>query len=169
MVPSVTLRLGDLWDRLSDAWKDVLAYNLDLVGYFEKNDIDFLFTLKELDCSGSAITDLTPLYYMPQLERLDISKTRIEDFSPIESLILLREFDAVSSNFGHTNVLKGLSRLEVVDISYSTAKYVDLSGLYYLHDLKELYCNACVSNHICRSVPIARTAHSLYLLQPHTR
>ena len=143
MIPSVTLRLGDLWESLSEAWKKVLAHNLDLVGYFEKNDIDYLFTLKELDCSDSAITDLWPLYYMPQLERLDISRTNIEDFGPIESLINLREFDAVSSNFGHTSLLRGLNRLEMVDISYSTAEFVDLSGLYYLDSLKELYCNAC--------------------------
>ena len=43
---SITLRLESLWHVLTDEWKEVLAQNLELESCFEKNDIDYILTLK---------------------------------------------------------------------------------------------------------------------------
>jgi len=141
--PTVTLLLEGLWDLLSDQWKEVLAYNLDLEGFFSQNDVDYLLTLTELDCSNSGITDLYPLYFMPQLEHLDISDTPVHNFSPIQSLTHLKSLSATFCHVPDTAVFSSLTSLEMLDISYPKVNRVDLEGVKLLSNLKELYCNGC--------------------------
>ncbi len=141
--PYVTLLLDGLWDLLSDEWKAVLAENLDLEGFFNENDIDYILTLTELDCSNSAITDLYPLYFMPQLEHLDISDTAIWNFAPIASLKNLKTLSATFCHIENTDIFSDLQSLELLDISYPKSHKVDLEGVSYLHNLKELYTNGC--------------------------
>ena len=141
--PYVTLLLDGLWDLLSDEWKAVLAENLELEGFFNENDIDYILTLTELDCSNSKITDLYPLYFMPQLEHLDISDTPIWNFSPIASLENLKTLSATFCHIEDTQVFSHLHTLEVLDISYPKTRRVDMEGLRSLTNLKELYSNGC--------------------------
>jgi len=141
--PSVTLLLDGLWEVLSDEWKSVLAENLDLDGIFSRNDIDYILTLEELDCANSDITDLYPLYFMPQLRELDLSETKVTNFKPIESLRNLTVLNATFSSISDTYSFAKLSKLEVLDISYPTSRSVDLNGLRDLANLRELYCNGC--------------------------
>ena len=134
---------NDLWELLSNQWKKVLASNLDLEGLFDRNDIDYLQTIKELDCSNSGITDLYPLYFMPQLEHLDISDTPIWDFTPIASLRNLKTLSATFCRIEDTQVFSGLYLLEFLDISYPKTHKVNMEGISQLANLKELYSNGC--------------------------
>ncbi len=144
--PSITLLLDGLWEALSDEWKSVLAENLELEKCFTRNDIDYILTLKELDCSNSDITDLYPLYFMPQLEVLDISETKVTNFRPIESLTQLKSLNATFCNIRDTQAFAELHHLEMLDISYPASYRVDLNGLKNLSSLRELYCNGCAIN-----------------------
>jgi len=144
--PSITLLLDGLWEFLSDEWKSVLAENLELEGCFTRNDIDYILTLKELDCSGSGIKDLYPLYFMPQLEYLDMSETKVTNFRPVESLSNLKSLDATFCNIRNTAAFSKFQNLEVLDISYPVSYRVDLNGLKNLSNLRELYCNGCAIN-----------------------
>ena len=141
--PYVSLLLDGLWDLLSDEWKAVLAENLELEGFFNENDIDYILTLTELDCSNSQITDLYPLYFMPQLEHLDISDTPIWNFNPISSLKNLKTLSATFCKIDDTQVFSSLHSLELLDISYPRTHKVNMEGIRQLTNLKELYSNGC--------------------------
>ena len=83
------------WLKLSAVWKEIFIENLALKDFFSLNDIEYVFTLTELDCSGKEIQDLDPLYYLPQIEVLNLNRTRVRDFNPLRALSNLRELQAV--------------------------------------------------------------------------
>lgn len=137
----VTLQLW--WEKISEEWKQVFIKNLELEGCFSERDIEYVFTLTELDCSSSNIQDLAPLYYLTQLEKLDIGNTSIQDFSPIRSLPDLKELNATFSSALDLRVLAGLKKLEILDISYPMYGLVNEQEFIHLESLRELYCNSC--------------------------
>ena len=77
------------------------------------------------------------------------------DFSPLLALPNLKEFHAVYSNFSNTRLLTHMKHLEVLDLSYTKAEHVDLSGLSQLFHLKELYCNGCYITSLKDIYPLA--------------
>ena len=137
------LTLQRWWKTLSEQWKQVFIKNLELEDCFSERDIEYIFTLTELDCSSSNIQDLRPLYYLTQLEKLDIGNTTIRDFSPIRSLPHLKELNATFSSALDLKVLAGLEELEVLDISYPMCGFINEFELMHLESLRELYSNSC--------------------------
>ena len=129
------------WHKLSSAWQKVLIQALDLEHRFGLNDLEYIFTIQELHCVG--LTDLSPLYYLPQLERLHLNRCQVSDYSPLRSLSNLRELHLTFGNDPDIGLLVGLQQLEVLDISYPFGQLHHKEDLSHLHQLKELYLNAC--------------------------
>ncbi len=140
---TLKVKLQEQWEWISEDWKELFARNLSLGELFSREDLDYILTLEELDCYESKISELTPLYLMPQLRLLELRHLEICDFTPVSSLKNLQVLSSVFCSLGNTSILSGLARLEVLDLSYPLVDTVDLSGLSNLTSLRELYCNAC--------------------------
>ena len=140
---TIKLKLQEQWDWIGEDWKNIIARNLGLTGQFTRRDLDYILTLEELDCYEGNFDSLAPLHLMPQLKRLEIRDLELYDYTPISSLYKLNVLSAVFCSLSETEVLSGLSQLEVLDLSYPLSEKMDLSGLTNLTELRELYCNAC--------------------------
>ena len=96
-----------------------------------------LSALQELDLSGNAITDLTPLARLTGLERLDLSENAIADLSPLSGLTSLRWLDVGENPYvadlSPLADLTGLTELGLRDIPLG-----DLSFLSGMEDLQSL-------------------------------
>lgn len=132
------------WKNLSGAWQHALADNLELMAPPQIGDLERLFQLTELDLSGSAVDELSPLLVMPQLVKLDLSDTRVVDLSLLHQLPNLKELHMVCSQGINVRDLAQLKGLEVIDVSYPVVPLIgSISLLENLECLRELYCNAC--------------------------
>ena len=140
---TIKLKLQEQWDWIGEDWREILARNLDLIGCFSQKDLDYILTLEELDCYEGNFENLTPLYLMPQLRRLELRDLEIKDYSPLSALHDLEVLSAVFCSLSDTRVLSGLQNLEVLDLSYPISDSIDLTGVKNLSELRELYCNAC--------------------------
>ncbi|MEO0473333.1 MAG: leucine-rich repeat domain-containing protein [Bacteroidota bacterium] len=137
------LRRKHWWSSLSQDWKSALRDNLELVDHSEEEILTQLAGLTDLDLSGTDITDLSPLLYLPQLEILDISHTHITEFTPIQSLQNLKGLHACFLPSFHLPLLNYLPELEILDISYPDQKVGNPPDLSHLSNLRELYLNSC--------------------------
>ncbi|MEM6344458.1 MAG: leucine-rich repeat domain-containing protein [Bacteroidota bacterium] len=129
------------WHTLSSAWQKVIIQALDLEQGFGLNDLEYIFTIEELHCVGLA--DLSPLYYLPQLQCLHLSHCQVADYSPLRALPNLRELHLTYGNNPDVGLLVGLQKLEVLDISYPSGELLHQEDLIHLKQLKEVYLNAC--------------------------
>ena len=105
---TIKLKLQEQWDWIGEDWREILARNLDLIGCFSRKDLDFILTLEELDCYEGNFEELTPLYLMPQLKRLELRDLEIKDYSPLSALHNLEVLSAVFCSLSDTRVLSGL-------------------------------------------------------------
>ncbi len=133
------------WNNLSSDWQHALADNLEITSQSPSaNELAAMRQITELDLSGSAIDDLTPLYSFRELTKLDLSDTKITDLTFLKNLSKLTELHMVCSHGLNVEELACLSGLEVLDISYPVIPLVgSLTLLERLPNLRELFCNAC--------------------------
>ncbi|MCB0835806.1 MAG: hypothetical protein KDD63_17380 [Bacteroidetes bacterium] len=141
MVPK-TIALSTWWAELSEEWQGILEGQLETNG-MEISNWNDISCLKELDCSGSSITDLTPVSHFSSIESLDISETQVKDLRPLLQLPQLKELHLTFSQSLDLEIIGKLDKLEVLDISYPYIKNNDIHALSGLTNLRELYCNAC--------------------------
>ncbi|MEZ4827278.1 MAG: hypothetical protein R3C61_13520 [Bacteroidia bacterium] len=140
---SKLISLRNWWESLDDNWQELIMDQLELNGCFSEADIEFVLTLTELDCSGTAITDLAPVAALTQLQSIDISRTKVSDLTPLLQLPHLRELHASFCTSFDLSVLERMPQLEILDISYPRALAARLPDLSFMANLRELYCNAC--------------------------
>jgi len=132
------------WDNLIPAWQQLLQEHLGVNRPLEERDRQALYALRDMDASGSYITDLEALVMLPSLRTLDISDTHLTSLDGLYVLSQLEELtynNAVSLDMVEITRLRSL---KLLDISYPSQPVGDcLALLDGLGSLKELYCMAC--------------------------
>ena len=94
------------------------------------------FTLTELDCHDSGISDITALTGLVNIEKLSMSGNEISDIDALGSLVKLTELNASSNDITSVEPLSGLVNLEVLHLGSNNIS--DVSPLSNLTNLKRL-------------------------------
>ena len=94
--------------------------------------------LKNLDIGHCAMTDLSFLDYMPELDTLIISCSDFNDISHVASCKKLKYFEMAECQITDISPIAELTELEHLNIGGNTG-IVDFSPLYNLKNLKRLY------------------------------
>ncbi|MEL6593880.1 MAG: hypothetical protein AAFQ68_27505 [Bacteroidota bacterium] len=144
--------LQSWWQSLSDQWQQVLIEALELEGQFSLTDLEFIFTIQELH--AHRLTDLSPLYYLPQLEVLHLSHCATLDYRPLRALGALRELHLTYCYEPDIALMVGLRQLEVLDISYPCGPVQHKEDLIHLQQLREVYLNACEIDTLSLLLPL---------------
>ncbi|OGP57561.1 MAG: hypothetical protein A2V67_17515 [Deltaproteobacteria bacterium RBG_13_61_14] len=115
--------------------------NLDLSGtdISDLPHLKVLSSLQILDLSDTNITDLSPLQELTRLEYLSLYDTKVSDLSPLKSLSSLKYLALWNTNVSDISPLKELTSLKI--LSLWNTKVADLSPLQGLNNLQELSVN----------------------------
>jgi len=92
--------------------------------------------IKELNLSGSGISDLSPIKDFTNLQVLDLQSTQVTDVEPLASLRKLHTLDLRDTPLSNIGVLAGLTDLGILFLSDTTI--TDLQPLRNLVALKDL-------------------------------
>jgi Leucine-rich repeat (LRR) protein len=95
------------------------------VAYFSK--------ATELDFSGAALTDIKPLQYLGQLQRVNLNDNRITDLSPIKDNVELKYLELTRNGLADISGLKNLTNM--IELGLSENQIVDISALAGLKNL----------------------------------
>ena len=109
--------------------------------------------LKQLNLSGTPISNLSPLAGLTRLERLNLRNTVISDLQPLAGLVNLQRLDLSENqlnNLTDFQPLAGLVNLQQLDLSRNQVK--DLTTLADMIQLKELHLR---DNQISDITPLA--------------
>ncbi len=88
----------------------------DNISLYSLDGVNFMFQLRELNCSKTNIDDLTPLSLLPTLERVDCSNTKVFTLRPLQPIKTLTDIDCSDTpiNAKSLDYLIGLSRLTML-------------------------------------------------------
>ena len=110
-------------------------YFIDIISL---NGIENCGNLKYLDMSLQAITDITPLSHLIQLERLDLDQNRtISDISPLAGLTQLIHLNLACNQITDISMLSDLTRLTYLNLKYNPIN--DISVVSNMVNLEELW------------------------------
>ncbi|MEL6694827.1 MAG: leucine-rich repeat domain-containing protein [Bacteroidota bacterium] len=129
------------WESLNEHWKHAI---FEAAGGREVIDAGFLYYINQiesLDLYGTGITDLSPLMLFPNLRVLDISGTPIQDLS---ALCFVPHLEVLHAAYGSSFSLSDLlycPKLERLDLSYPSAPHTSWQSLDQLPNLSELFLN----------------------------
>ena len=108
-----------------------------------------LTELKEINCSGTTVTDLVPVRNLNKLEFLDISNTPVEDLTPIRYSTSLKELKCSYTLIYDPEPIAGLTNLEILECSG-----LRISDLGFVADLKKLTTLECSETNVFISTPL---------------
>ena len=91
---------------------------------------------RELDLSGTSVSDLSLLVNLTMLESLDLMGTSVSDISPIANLTELRSLDLMGTQVSDLNPLAKLTELRSLDLVDTPAS--DLAPVMNLRNLQLL-------------------------------
>lgn len=114
--------------------------------------------LEEIDISGNAITDISPLRDLPNLRILKASQNQITDLTAMGTLVTLTHLSLNSNGISSVSALSGLNQL--LYLSLTNNQIADLSGLSTLTALRELRLG---SNQIVNTDSLASLSNLQYL------
>jgi internalin A len=97
-----------------------------------------LTALQFLDCSGTEVSDLSPLSGLTALQFLGCGATLVSDLSPVSGLTVLQFLGCAGTEVSDLSPLSGLAALQFLDCSGTQVS--DLSPLSGLTALKDLNC-----------------------------
>ncbi len=103
------------------------------------HELGDLTWLKSLDCSGTLVTDLTPLSGLGALTQLDCSWTQVADLTPLSGLGALTDLSCFGTQVRDLSPLSGLGGL--TQLSCYDAPVSDLSPIKAMPSLKILVCH----------------------------
>ncbi|MBI5917577.1 MAG: leucine-rich repeat domain-containing protein, partial [Bacteroidetes bacterium] len=92
--------------------------------------------LQSLNCSGTKVSDISPLSSLAQLQSLDCSNTQINDIAPLNGLSNLKTLNCAFNQVSDLSPLEGLSNLHWLDCESSQVS--ELSPLSSLFNLQAL-------------------------------
>lgn len=112
--------------------------NLDLSGtnISDLTPIRNLTELVELNLSATRVKDLTPLKYSNKLERLVINNTEVNSISVLEKMPELQSLEMRETSVIDFAPLAALNHLQITDLS--TTQISNLSSIEHLPELTEL-------------------------------
>jgi Leucine-rich repeat (LRR) protein len=144
-----------LLEVLSVRWSDLSS--LDLVRSLQN--------LEQFDCSGTPVTDLTPLAGLSALKRLDCCVTQVIDLTPLAGLSALQRLNCRSTKVTDLTPLARLSALQQLDCSET--RVTDLTPLAGLSALQELDCSKCRLQNLPPSIFTKPSLKRLVLYASH--
>ena len=116
--------LGDDVDMNMIVFKKIEAH-MEQMGY------------RDLDLSGTLISDLSPIMNLTMLESLDLRKTNISNISPIANLTALRSLDLEGTQISDLTPLAKLTALGSLSLFHTPAtNLAPIKGLRSLQSLK---------------------------------
>lgn len=104
------------------------------------SDLTFLSEIPNIEVlilDDSDVLQLPDLEKLPRLRRLSLAKTLVTDFSPLAGLHQLEELNLRESDFQDNELLAELRGLRILDLSHCPLD--SLIGLRHAHHLRELY------------------------------
>lgn len=96
--------------------------------------------LREFDCSGTSVSDLTPLAKLVGLQQLVFCRTPVSNLTPLKDLSSLRELICSNTSISDLAPLASLSSLQQLDCSGTSV--LDLTPLANLTNLQNLDCSS---------------------------
>ena len=160
-------RLHKWWQGLPGPWKDAfkryvevshppakeelhqvtLITSLDLR---QEKDITTLepvsrlSSIRNINASGTGLSDLEGISDLIDLLELDVSGTRVQDLTPLSFLTRMHVVNISNTNVVSIEPLSGLSQLRVLKMEMTEVS--GLESLYYLNDLGTVYCDGSLVN-----------------------
>ncbi len=168
LVISQTYENTQWWNELSQAWKDDILHYFGFTGTPDKVQLQIiagteklvinedpgiislqpvvsLSRLKELQISGTRISELEPLTRMTQLKILRFPKNPVTQLNPLTPLANLRELDFSNTQVEDLMPIQNLSFIETLKFAGTPVK--NLKYLQNLRNLKVLeFYNTKISN-----------------------
>src|SRR6478735_1196835 len=89
--------------------------------------VSFFAKSTELDFSGIGLTDITPLQYLPQLQRLNLNDNRIGDLAPLKDHGELKYLEIARNGLTDITPLKSMTGM--IELGLSENALVDISVL----------------------------------------
>jgi Leucine-rich repeat (LRR) protein len=157
-----SLELSAWWEALSLDWQNIFRdlVKLDLQPTTEQlhqltlvsqvsikgnanitslDPLSKLINLKEIDASGTLISDLNPLSDLNDLQILKCSETRISTLIPLENLTNTEELDFSGTLIDSLSGLQNLTHLITLNIDRTGVD--DLKPLQNCRELQVIYCD----------------------------
>jgi hypothetical protein len=117
-------------------YKKITLLALDAKAMSDLTPIKELINLQKLDLSGTKVSDLTPIKELTDLQRLDLSRTSVSDLTPLKELKGLQSLFLVGTKVSDLTPLKeitGLQSLVLMDTAVSDLTPIkELTGLQLL-------------------------------------
>ena len=133
-------QLKEWWNGMSEVWKTVLLTHAGLSGNPEKEQLQQLANIKEIDLSTTnGIQNLEPLSFLVNLEKLNASNTGINSLDPLKNCPNLSVLNVSNTNVSSIEVLAELKLLKRVTLDKT--KVTDLDPLADLPKLSRLKIN----------------------------
>jgi Leucine-rich repeat (LRR) protein len=127
------------WLDLDEEWKSIFRKRIKMDEYPRVFDIEKLTGVYDLNCSGTKITDLTPLRKFSNLEKLDCSHTSITSIAPLSAVSNLKSLNV---SYCLLTDLQGIEKLNMLsELKCKANKIADLSRVKSLLNLTELDCS----------------------------
>lgn len=126
-------------------------------------EISTLTRLLTLRLAESAITDLTPLAGLVDLQELDLKLTAVSDLAPLAGLTALQRLDLKQTAVSDIAALAGLTSLQTIDLDQTAT--ADLSPLANLTALEILFLDFTAVTDL---TPLAKLTALKKLVLDHT-
>ena len=91
---------------------------------------------RQLDLSGTDVSDITPLVNLPALEQLDLTGTPVSDITPLANLSTLKQLTLTDTQISDVTPLANLTALEQLDLAFTAIS--DIAPLANLTALERL-------------------------------
>jgi Leucine-rich repeat (LRR) protein len=110
--------LTNWWKELSYEWQSIFKSKLKLTDNVQLGDIKNITAIQQMDLSNNPyIQSIDPLAQLLTLRQLDISGTSVSDLTPIRNLTELVELQAANTAITDLQPLKYSSHLEILNLS----------------------------------------------------
>ena len=124
---------------LAHCAKRLLTLDCSSTAISDLSPLRAVTALEHLDCSGTNVSDLAPLAALKGLQSIDFRcAARVSDLSPLAALTGLTSIHCFNTNVWDLGPLKALTGLE--ELSIRICQVDDLTPLSGLTDLMELDC-----------------------------
>jgi hypothetical protein len=134
-----TSALVQWWDGLPDAWKQVFQTQVPIRPKTRSEDLHRLIELETIHFKDAPVTELTALSPFVRIKELDFSGTGISDVSPLTLIKSLKSLHATNSPIRVLAPLSSITTLEDLDISNTPVE--DIRPLRPLENLKVFNCS----------------------------
>ncbi|MCH8318111.1 MAG: hypothetical protein IIA88_06395 [Bacteroidetes bacterium] len=127
------------WVSMDDAWRKVFSERLTFPEFPGTKELNRIYSLKELTCSGENITTLEPIRKLKQLRILKCSGTSVSSLEPVAELENLIWLKINNNKLTSLEPIKNLVNLQKLECSGQDIS--SLAPLINLVNLLELDCS----------------------------